>query len=74
MYGRRSGFRAPIQARIVDGSAGRGSDVGARAAAMVSPSGKRLAGSRWRQRSIAAANAGGTPGATRMTLGGASVA
>ena len=71
-YGRVSGFCAASHARSVGGSTERASGDGASAAASVSPSGKRPAGSGSRQRSIAAASAEGIPGATLFTLGGVS--
>src|SRR5436190_16806127 len=74
MYGTRSGFLAASQARSVVGSVGLASALGASAAASASPSAKRSAGSRARQRSIAAPSLGGSPGAARSTLGAASVA
>ena len=73
MYGSVSGFSAASQALSDAGSTERASGDGARAAANASPSGKRHAGSRSRQRSIAAASAEGTPGATLIKLGGVSI-
>src|SRR4029079_14410950 len=69
-----NGFRAASQALSIGGSAGGESEEGASAAASVSPSGNRIAGSAWRQRSTAAASCLGTPGATSSKLGGVSIA